>query len=317
MLRELHKYVNGLRDACICFCDALRPARSNAFNNFNGDVRQDIIRWNEKLVRIGVTATFLPLLMAARTQWPSAPKKYLEIVKLCELFAFRVYLAGEFRSNYGQAALFRIAYKVADGMEFDDAVWRVKKEMNSRANSRFDDFTRREKPDHWFSWRGLRYFLYEYEQHLASDKGVSPRVDWEKTRSEESREHILPVTITNQSYWQQYFDADTHKEYVDDIGNLVLTRDNSSLWNKPFPDKKGTFDAKWPCYAASSLFQERELAFQDDWTPKAIDERRARLLAWAKERWHVDFSGIYPAEPDNIEDEPSESDYDDDNGEEE
>ena len=316
LLRELRKYVNGLRDACICFCDALRPARSNAFDNFNGDVRHDIICWNEKLVRIGVTATFLPLLMAVRTRWPSEPKKYLGIVRLCELFAFRVYRAAESNSNYRQAALFRIAYEVAHGMEFDDAVRRVKKEMTPWANSRFNDFTNIEKPDHWYWWRGLRYFLYEYEQHLASARGVSPKVSWKDIGSGESVEHVLPQTIANQPCWQQYFDADTHKEYVHDIGNLVLTKNNSSLGNKPFPDKQGTIDAEWPCYATSSLFQERELALQDDWTPKAIDERRARLLAWAKERWHVDFSGIYPAEPDDIEDSPDESDYDDDNGEE-
>ena len=273
LLRELHKYVNGLRDACICFCDALRPARSNAFDNFNGDVRYDIIRWNEKLVRIGVIATFIPLLMAARTRWPSEPKKYLEIVRLCELFAFRVYRAAESNSNYRQAALFRIAYEVEHGMEFDDAVRRVKKEMTPWANSRFNDFTNIEKPDHWYWWRGLRYFLYEYEEHLASARGVSPKVSWEGIGSGESVEHVLPQVIENQSYWQQFFDADSHEKYVDDIGNLVLTKDNSSLSNKPFPDKKGTIDAEWPCYATSSLFQERELALQDDWAPKAIDER--------------------------------------------
>ena len=95
-----------------------------------------------------------------------------------------------------------------------------------------------------------------------------------------------------------------------DIGNLVLTKDNSSLSNKPFPDKKGAIDAEGPCYATSSLFQERELAPLDDWTPEAIDERRARLLDWAKRRWHVDFSDIHPAEPGDI------SDYDDEEEEE-
>lgn len=311
LLIELHEYVNGLSEACICFCNALKPTRSNAFDKFNGDIRHDVILWNEKFVRIEVTATFLPLLMAAQTRWPSEPKKYLEIVKLCELFAFRIYRVAEFRSNYRQAALFKIAYEVTHGMEFDDVMRRVKKEMmDPRANSRFDDFTHIEKPDHWFWWRGLRYFLYEYEQHLASARGVSPKVSWEEIGSGESIEHVLPQNITNRPYWQQYFDADTHKKYVHDIGNLVLTKDNSSLSNKSFPDKKGTIDANRPCYATSSLFQERKLARQEDWTPEAIDRRRARLLAWTQERWHVDFSGIYPAELD-------ESDYDDDNREEE
>ena len=311
LLRELHEYVTGLRDACICFCDALNPDKRNAFNNFNGDIHSDIIRWSEKLVRIRVTTTFLPLLMAARKQWPSEPKKYLEIVKLCELFAFRVYRAADKNSNYRQAALFKIAHEVAHGMEFDDVVRRVKQEMNGgNTKSRFDDFTNIEKPTYWYEWAGLRYFLYEYEQHLALARGASPKVSWEEIESRESIEHVLPQTITNQPYWQQSFGTDTHAEYVHDIGNLVLTKDNSSLSNKPFPDKKGTIDAEGPCYATSSLFQERELALLDDWTPEAIDERRARLLDWAKRRWHVDFSDIHPAEPGDI------SDYDDEEEEE-
>lgn len=311
LLKELREYVNGLRDACICFCDALNPDRSNAFDNFNGDIRSDIRHWNEKLVRIGVTATFLPLLMAARTQWPSEPKKYLEIVKLCELFAFRVYRAADERSNYRQAALFKIAYEVTHGMEFSDVVRRVKQEMDrGNTKSRFNDFTNIEKPTYWYKWKGLRYFLYEYEQHLALAKGASPKVSWEEIESGESIEHVLPQTITNQPYWQQSFGTDIHEEYVHDIGNLVLTKDNSSLSNKPFPDKKGAIDAEGPCYATSSLFQERELAPLDDWTPEAIDERRARLLDWAKRRWHVDFSDIHPAEPGDI------SDYDDEEEEE-
>ena len=198
LLKELREYVNGLRDASICFCDALNPDRSNAFDNFNGDIRSDIIRWNGKLVRIRVTATFLPLLMATRTQWPSEPEKYLEIVKLCELFAFRVYRAADKNSDYRQAALFKIAHEVAHGMEFDDVVRQVKQEMNrGNTKSRFDDFTNIEKPMYWYKWKGLRYFLYEYEQHLALAKGASPKVSWKEIESGESIEHVLPQTITN------------------------------------------------------------------------------------------------------------------------
>ena len=46
------------------------------------------------------------------------------------------------------------------------------------------------------------------------------------------------------------------------------------------------------CYANAPLFQEQELAQYADWTKESINARRAKLLAWARERWAVDFSDV-------------------------
>jgi hypothetical protein len=192
-------------------------------------------------------------------------------------------------------------------MEFDAVVREIKLSYSDEdARRRFDEFTNSESPRSWY-WRGeLRYFLYEYEEHLASNKRASPRVTWADITSEKLQdtvEHVLPQSIEDRSYWQKRFDADAHEEYVHDIGNLSLTRHNSFYSNKPFPAKKGEIDANGPCYVKSPLFQEQELAQYDDWTAEAIDRRRFNLLKWAKDRWHVDFSGIEGPESDNDDDE--------------
>ena len=105
LLGELHDYVKGLREACVCYCDALRPARDNSFVSFASEplVQEDVRLWNSRLVRTRITATFLPLLIAVRKRWPSEPKKYLEVVKLLELIAFRFYRVADFRTNYRQS----------------------------------------------------------------------------------------------------------------------------------------------------------------------------------------------------------------------
>ena len=294
LLGQLHHYVQGLRNSCVSFCDALRPNRDGAFSAFSNAARDDIILWNVKFTRIGTSATFLPILMAVRKRWPSEPEKYLELLKLCESLAFRTYRVARYYANYRQPAMFNLAFRVADGMDFDDVIREIKRNYSSKQpRDAFDEFTNAESPQSWYGRRGLNYFLYEYESHLASAKGGSPKIIWSAVEGSDSVEHVLPQQIGGQPYWQKRFGADTHQEYKHDIGNLTLTKGNPSLGTKPFPDKRGVKDTKSYCYENSLLLEESEIAAKwDDWTVTTIDERRAILLEWAKKRWHVDFSDV-------------------------
>ena len=310
LLRELRKFIRELCNSCICYCDALIPDRDGAFQNFSSTpgVRNDVKLWNSKLVRIGVTATFLPLLMAVRTRWPDDPQKYLEVARICEVFAFRVYRIARLYANYRQPSMFRLAHDVAHGMEFDDAVREIKQSYrDGYEEQRFNEFTNIKTPQNWYEERGyLRYFLYEYEEKLASDKGAAPKVKWAEVigNLKDTVEHVLPQSVENRPYWQERFDTDAHGKYVHDIGNLTLTKYNAFLSNKPFPEKKGAIGAdEQHCYAQSPFFQEQELSQYDDWTAEAINERRAKLLEWAKERWHIDFSNINTVQAGNENDE--------------
>ena len=292
LLHELREYVENLREACVCYCDALNPARSEAFGALTGTIRNEIKHWNTNLVNIGVTAPFLPLLMAVRERWSSDPKKYLDILKLCEVLAFRTYRLARATSAYRQSAMFHLAFDVAhDQMDFDEAIGEAKQHYNDAwVREAFDNFTNTAALRSVYGWSGLKYFLYEYEEHLASDSHGSPKVTWDDIKDKrDTIEHVLPQSIEGVGYWQNLFDAVTHEEYVHDIGNLTLTKGNPELGNKKFAKKK--MDDGY-CYEKSLLLEERELLKWDDWTAKAIDNRRAQLLAWARERWHVDFGDV-------------------------
>lgn len=316
ILGELHGYVEGLRGACICYCDALSPARDNAFGSFASEplVQEDVKLWNSRLARTRNTATFLPLLMAVRKRWPSEPKKYLEVVKLLELIAFRFYWVADYRTNYRQSQMFGLAHEVVSGMEFDEVVKTIRRhyrDPRQYARRHFGEFIDSSEPKDWY-WRGyLTYFLYEYEQHLASGGGaktrIRPRVGWADIRGpSDSIEHVLPQSIEDRPGWQRSFSADSHERYLHDIGNLTLTERNSELSNREFAEKR-------KLYTISRLFQELEIAKCDEWTPEAVDNRRAKLLAWAKERWHMDFSDLEEAETESVEEDQG---GDDDSGEE-
>ena len=296
MLLKLTDYANGIRESCVSFCDASKPARPNSFQTFGEKpkVRREVVEWSLKLVRMGRTATFLPILIAARKRWANDPGKYLEILKLCEKFAFRVYSLSGYRADAGQAAMLRLAYGIANNsMSFNGATQRLKGRLNAMCGLRsFQSLMSAESEliGDAYNWGGLRYFLYEYEIHLSANNGASPKVAWGDLPRElkNTIEHILPQSITGQRYWESRFSHGEHQRCAHDLGNLTLTKQNSSLSNKPFPEKKGEVGLDKSCYANSPLYAERELGAWEDWTPASIRERREKLLEWARIRWAVD-----------------------------
>ena len=304
LLDSLHRYTEGLRASCICFCDAYQPNRPDSFQSFKGSpkTRREVVEWSAKLGRVGVIAPFLPLLLAVRERWPNDPGKYLEILKLCEAFAFRVYRLTGYRADAGQSALFHLGYDLAHmAVSFDGVIERLKQELARRCGD--EEFSNWTSANHQhiraaYDWSGLRYFLYEYETALALKQGASPIVTWDELRKSDlgdTIEHILPQSIADQPSWKKRFRR-THQRYVHDLGNLTLTKHNSHYLNRPFRRKKGSVDAKGHCYAKSPLYAERELTQWEDWTPSSITERRAILLEWAMARWAVDLSELEEGE---------------------
>jgi len=319
LLDSLHRYALGLRESCVCFCDAYQPSRHDSFQSFGRDpkTRRDVIEWSDKLVRIGVIAPFLPLLLAVRERWPNDGRRYLEILKLCEAYAFRVYRLTQYRADAGRSALFRLGYDLShQKVNFEGAVERLKFEIVFRCDD--DEFKSRTRRNHQqmkaaYGWNGLRYFLYEYEIALAKSKGGSPEVKWDEVRKGDLRntiEHILPQSIDDQPSWKDAFPSpEIHQQYLHDIGNLTLTKHNPYLLNKPFLSKRGIPGGNEICYANSPLFVERDLVNWETWSPQAIEERKEKLLNWARERWGVKLNG-----QDGVRYEQSESDENDEDG---
>jgi hypothetical protein len=234
--------------------------------------------------------------MATRLRYPDDAAHDGEMVGLCEVFTFRVYrLLGKY-ANSGQSSFFRLAYEVyAEKRDKASAARRVRELISYyRPDKEFAAALSDTRERRWYPWGGLKYLLYEWEERLAGKKAVL--LSWEKVEQRDlakTIEHILPQTPTD-SYWLSRFSPEQREQLTHDLGNLVLTEDNSSYLNHAFDRKRGaTGETRpngdlLPCYANSILFQERALAAIPEWTPDAVVHRRTELLAWARQRWHVD-----------------------------
>ncbi len=301
LLSQLVNYTKSLKEACVAFCEAYSPRMTEAFLLFRGNASlPSIIDWSTRLRRLGTMATFLPLLVACRQQWPTDSDKYLRLVKLCEAYAFRVYRLKGARADAGESTLCWIANQVVSGnVPYEKAIIRLKEDLAYRC----DDltFAKLLSPESELVYnafnklRGLKYLLYEYETHLATHRYGSPRLTWGQVANlprKNTIEHVLPQTISY-PYWEDRFGEDQgekHNKFVHDLGNLALTMWNSHYSNRTFPQKKYQPHPDAKCYAEALFFQENELVQWDEWTDNSIENRRRKLLEWAKDRWSVDFS---------------------------
>src|SRR5690606_13914469 len=89
---------------------------------------------------------------------------------------------------------------------------------------------RKELKEEFFDWyhnnkRLLKYTLFEYELFLLDGKN-SPKLKWEDL-TDSTIEHILPQNPAQRSWWKKNWPLAERKKYTHDIGNLVLTKDNS------------------------------------------------------------------------------------------
>jgi NTP pyrophosphatase (non-canonical NTP hydrolase) len=288
LLQDLLDYLHTIRNSANAYADIHVPLREGAFNEINDwEIRRRIIALSEKLSRLGSRATFLPLLIAIRLQAQDGGQTYLQAVELCEKFDFRVYQWMGYRSNAGQSRLFRLGHQFFLAPDEEWMILDLRKAIHAYCpDLQFEERFQSETVN-WYRWSGIKYFLYEYEQHLAG--GRSLKVNWESLDArpkEDSIEHVLPQTPVDH-YWTERFTQEQRQRWTHDIGNLTLTYDNSSLSNKSFPKKKGKPEEPGT-YAASPLFIERQLASYPEWTSEQIKTRREEIKNWALERWHVE-----------------------------
>ena len=160
----------------------------------------------------------------------------------------------------------------------------------------FESLQRIGKDRGFYAWNPLRYFMFEYEQYLRSKSKTERAVlDWEEFSREDydsdhkTIEHIYPQTGAA-AYWRERFNKYLVRErnvLKNSIGNLLPMSKpkNSSLSNKPFPEKKGSA-TEHVGYAYGCL-SEVEVAQEADWTPVSIVRRGIRLLDFLENRWGV------------------------------
>jgi hypothetical protein len=281
----ISRFADGLAEISSYYASIVNPTESNT-------VSRDELLWLTKIHHTGNIANFLPLMVAARKHREGgmvSESDYIALLKALECYAYRVFLYEGRRSNAGKSSFHRWGSEVfAQTQTLRDVTTWVH-DLTRYYATEESFIGENANPGDWYGSRHLlRYTLFEYELHLLATEGKEkqPHLTWEQL-NDSTIEHILPQSPKENSHWNNVWSADDFKISVHDIGNLVLTQDNSSYSNFEFLRKKGV-PGQSPSYSNSDIRQERKISSFPDWTSKEFKERRSELTTWINDRWKTE-----------------------------
>lgn len=298
-IKCIYNYVKNLNDSIRHWYNINCP------NNSNLSIEEKILLTRLNRLSLG---SFKPLLMAVYAKRKESDN-IEQLLEACERFRFLIFAVSERRSHTGESHFYTLAHDFFNDNSNTFSISTLTKDVIDQVdegisipnfiNFAVERYSKKEK-EGFYSWKGLRYFLYEYERSLqekSRDKDV--RTTWEmfecNQEKKDSIEHIYPQTGTD-SYWVERFTTEQDKKLVHSLGNLLLLSvgKNSEQQNYSFDVKKVTTrddngKIRHNGYNEGS-HSELEVATLNEWTPKTIIERGKKLIKFLLEHWKIDYT---------------------------
>ena len=289
--REIADYVNSLNETAEYWYYSFYPDECSS-------ITKEEQVWIGRLNRIGI-GYFRPLVTVSLVPSVGATSgERIAFYKAVERFIFIDFRLAMYQSSYQSSEFYRNTRKVyRKEMKLPEVTALLNKITDGDIPGALQVFgTKMDKRfisgDGFYSWRDLKYFLYEYEYSLVSKYKIE-KLQWadltKVVRDQVSVEHILPQTPTK-FYWRnqfrQFIGNDEEMRYLAaSLGNLLpLSKSiNSKLQNDSFEEKKerGYYNGS---------HSEIEVSKEADWDAQKIYERGIKLLHFMEERWNFKFA---------------------------
>lgn len=268
---------NRDEDVCVCISDIVTKV-AEQLSEFEKDIKKSNAVTNITQARLLAVAIGLS---------DYSPEEKQSLMELWEKITFRIYGLHHKDSRNCVGDYVRLARAIYGGAAYSD----VTERMNRIGDSYPIDEAIKElrgKPWYWDYKDELKYVLYRYEEHLASETGasVSPEV-WQQIWSDtpaKTIEHIFPKTFSPEllkNWPNSNIDSqETLDSFVHNIGNLTLLPPgiNSSLGQKAFTDKCEE-------YKRYSLRITDDVVKKTCWTKNDIMNREQSILDFISEKW--------------------------------
>ncbi len=257
----------------------------------------------DRLNRLSFKA-FRPLILAALTS--NQPTSEINaLLMAAERYNFIVFSISKRRANVGDSEIYGYARDILKGDTIISSVikWLDQKIINLYdrdsfywyLNKKYTENLAKNKYGGFYSWDGLHYFLFEYEQHLLKKGKISPQklgwADFKQSRGGSNTiEHIYPKTDTD-PYWKEKFSQFNKKQkyfILHSLGNLLplSLAKNAALQNSTFSIKKNNGEGVG-YYNGSAA--ENEVNREENWTAENIAKRGLELLRFMEERWDINI----------------------------
>ncbi|EGL55306.1 hypothetical protein MAMP_02300 [Methylophaga aminisulfidivorans MP] len=290
-LIEVKKYAESLKESVETWYQILNPNDSS----YSTDEKV----WLEKLCRIGIEPV-APLIMVFFQQEKNTQLR-IKLLKSLEKFMFFIYLVRyQHFLDVGAYQFLEISAELTTGKLTPEKALESLSERNEKLkkdknliNIIKDSFKR----SGFYNWRGIKYFLYEYDLNLKNESKTNrDKINWDNFIIEDDSDHYTVEHIYPQrprkECWTKLYNIYSSKEKSvlrHSLGNLLpLSRaKNSSFQNKCFKDKLGSEAVRVGFRYGS--YAENEVACKDSWTANDILERGIKLLNFMESRWDINI----------------------------
>ena len=259
---DIKEYAEDIQKAVKPFYSLYHPQASG--------YSEEIKKWLLKLNRLNFGA-FRPLLMSAFMRGGD-DSQIINLLKAAERFLFVAFDVEGRMSHYKNSDIYRAArdYHRMTQSHLSVVVSGLPG-VRAFSTERFVEKIQENEND-FYAWRGIKYFLYEYELYLQRKHGGETKLEYVNA---DTIEHIFPQTPGEG--WERFDQGDL----LHDLGNLLLLSKshNPKLGNRPFSEKKEVF--------RRASYSAIEISDYSDWTPESVNDRREKLLAFLVERWNL------------------------------
>lgn len=293
-LNDIYKYVNSLQESVVIWYKMWNP--------FDSDFSDEVKHWLDKLTRFENQE--VNLLVLVFLQKEQAQNKRVEFLQALERRLFVSTLVGRhYGYNYFELGMHNaLAHAVSlnsGKLSADKLIKQISDGTNAWTKS--ENFASNVfgalRAEGYYAWAGIRYFLFEYNLDMQGvSKTDRPKIFWpeftEPRKDFLSVEHIYPRHARN-LHWTSRFGSFSQKQKEtirNSLGNLLpLSKPkNSSLSNKPFPEKVEGKPGQcigytYGCYA------ENEVSREVEWSPEKILVRGIKLLKFMERRWGINL----------------------------
>lgn len=294
-IASIKDYVSSLKNSVGTWFDILNPQLSNLSSD-----EAEILGRIYRLEPESESEEFLALLLSVfeKTTDKSVRIKLLNTIE--QMLFWDTFMDYSWHSGYGSEFLLRLSIELSRKESTPSEVVSKLQSALGEVHKRKGlilEICKKFKSRGFYTWPGIRYFLYEYEQHLRTrSKTKRHKLEWEALEQQNtfdyiSIEHIYPQSGRKQ-YWATKFSHYSPKERAqlkNALGNLLpLSKPkNSSLKDKSFSEKK--MKPNDPIGYAYGCYSENQVALCEDWTAVEILKRSLELAKFFSQRWQVHF----------------------------
>lgn len=256
-------------------------------NPKNSNYDPDIVMWLERIKKLPEWRSSRLLILEVFNKKASRDEIISVLVEIER--AFFVYTTFS-RVYYRMSSFIPLALEYKRTKDLNAISQKIKSHTDKLLKSTNSSFAESFADGDFYTWQGIRYFLYEYEYHLKNHFRESrDKLSWsefgakEKDKDYHTIEHIFPQKATRE-YWKKLYSAydfRQKKQLRNALGNLVplSIAKNAALSNKPFPEKKEKF--------AHGCYCEISLTAHENWTAKEIQDRTVEMLYFLDTRWQM------------------------------